>query len=217
MLSEAQLILTGLGVGLITAAPVGPVNIMSIHCNLERGLLAGLAAGVGAVLADGLLALLAASGVTYISGVMVRYRQSFQLIGGLVLALFALRLFVSHPHDKTKAEGRREADGWVIPKTFFLTLTNPGAVLGMFALIGSATSAIGIIDGRRDVMLFVLAVMAGGLLWWLLLNVVVARLAHRIDDRQLRRINVAAGFVLLGFGAFLLIEVVIGSFGRSTH
>jgi len=217
VLTEVELILIGFGVGLIVSAPVGPVNILSIHCTLQRGFLAGVAAGLGAVLADGVLALLAASGVTYISGLMTRYRTNIQLIGGLVVLLFGVRLLLSRPHDQGDGGSRREPDGWIIPKTFVLTMTNPGAVLAMFALVGSATSAAGLIQGARAVGVFVAAVMVGGLIWWLSLASVVARVAHRIDDRRLRLINRIAGFVLVVFGGYLLVEVVARSLmGRGT-
>ena len=51
----------GIVVGLLVAAPVGPVNVLCIQRALERGALGGIAAGLGAVLGDGLIALLAAA------------------------------------------------------------------------------------------------------------------------------------------------------------
>ena len=202
MLSEAQLFLTGLGVGLIVAAPVGPVNILAIQCALERGFLAGFIAGTGAVFADGLLAFLAASGVTYIAGAMNRYRLSFQLIGGLILLLFGLRLVTSAPQAGGDAVRRREADGLIVPKTFFLTMTNPGAVIGMFALVGSATSAVGAIGSQRDALILSLAVMAGSLVWWLALAGFVSRIADQIGrGRAPMNAEATRAFLLLDAAA----------------
>ena len=57
---STQLVVSGLIIGVLIAAPVGPVNIVCIQRTLERGFWGGFAAGVGAVLADGLIATVAA-------------------------------------------------------------------------------------------------------------------------------------------------------------
>ena len=62
MTPDLQLILVGLAVGMLVAAPVGPVNVMCIQRTLERGMWGGLAAGLGAVIGDGLIAFVAALG-----------------------------------------------------------------------------------------------------------------------------------------------------------
>ena len=56
VLSGIQLILAGIGVGLLVAAPIGPVNVICIQRAISRGFFGGVAAGIGAMLGDGLLA-----------------------------------------------------------------------------------------------------------------------------------------------------------------
>ncbi len=53
----------GIIVGILIAAPVGPVNVLCIQRAIERGFWGGIAAGLGSVMGDGLIALCAGFGV----------------------------------------------------------------------------------------------------------------------------------------------------------
>ena len=129
----------GLLIGILVAAPVGPVNVLCIQRAIERGFWGGVAAGLGAVLGDGLIALFASLGVGAISGVVKYYRVSIQVIGGLALIAFGIKLYFTAPHIKALdphhgRDAKLKDFVWDIPQTFFLTITNPGAVLGLFCL-----------------------------------------------------------------------------------
>ena len=54
--------------GVLLAMPFGPVNLLGIQRAVERGFFGGMAAGLGIMLGDGLIALGAALGVNAISG-----------------------------------------------------------------------------------------------------------------------------------------------------
>jgi threonine/homoserine/homoserine lactone efflux protein len=85
-------VLAGIGIGMLMAAPIGPVNVLVIQRAVAGGFWAGLAAGLGAVLGDGLLAAIAAFSVTAISNVMTAYAGWIQFVGGLLLVGFGLAL-----------------------------------------------------------------------------------------------------------------------------
>ena len=87
----------GLAIGVLVAAPVGPVNVLCIQRAIERGFWGGVAAGTGAVLGDALIALSAGLGVGYISGAVQTYRGWIQLVGGAALVAFGLRLLMKQP------------------------------------------------------------------------------------------------------------------------
>ena len=87
VLSGFQLVLAGLGIGILMAAPVGPVNVLVIQRALSRGFWGGLAAGIGAVIGDGLLAAIAAFSVTAISDVITTHQRDIQVAGGALLTM----------------------------------------------------------------------------------------------------------------------------------
>src|SRR5918992_4974647 len=87
----------GLLIGVLVAAPVGPVNVLCIYRAIQRGFWGGVAAGLGAVLGDGFLAFLAALGVGAGSGTVQHYRDAIQFMGGLALIVFGARLSLTAP------------------------------------------------------------------------------------------------------------------------
>ena len=211
VLSTVQLVLAGIGIGLLMAAPIGPVNVLVIQRAVSGGFWAGLAAGLGAVLGDGLLAAIAAFSVTAISDVMNAYSAWIQYIGGLLLIVFGLALLFTRP-ALTIPVGQKshllEHTG-IIPQTFFLTVTNPGAILGMAAMIGGLGSLIGGLNTYPEALLLVVAVMGGSLVWWLGLSELIATIRHKLTESRLKLINRIAGVVLVAFGLILLLEGVI--------
>ncbi|MEZ5774684.1 MAG: LysE family transporter [Hyphomicrobiaceae bacterium] len=210
MIGGPELILTGLGIGLIVAAPVGPVNVLCIQRALERGFWGGLAAGLGAVIGDGLIALFAAFGITAITGAIAAHKPLIKVIGGGVLVLFGLKLFFTRPTLNGNGQARSNAGGnmlLTIPQTFFLTITNPGAVLGMLGIFGSLGTALGGIEDYDEALIVVAAIMVGSTLWWAALAGIISRIRHKLTERSLRLINQVAGIVLMGFGLALAGEV----------
>jgi threonine/homoserine/homoserine lactone efflux protein len=203
----------GLLIGILVAAPVGPVNVLCIQRAVERGFWGGLAAGIGATLGDGLIALFAALGVGAISGAIEYHRQAIQVVGGLVLIAFGVILYSAPPRfTAVQAETGRAASlrdyAWDIPKTFFLTITNPGAVLGLFAIFGGVSTFVEV-DSYVDALTMVASIMAGSLLWWLSLSHLIGRLRHRFSARHLSYTNRVAGALLVGFGALLVGEMAM--------
>lgn len=203
----------GIVVGVLVAAPVGPVNILCIQRAIERGAAAGLIAGLGAVLGDGLIALLAAFGVGQISGAITRYRDAIQGIGGLVLLLFGIKLAFTPPAFVMDAPDRPEWSNlrdlvWDVPKSFFLTITNPGAVLGLIAIFGGVSSFVGI-QSTPQALWLVASIVTGSLVWWMFLAALIGRIRHRMTGRRVAQINRVAGFLLAVFGIVILAELLM--------
>lgn len=202
----------GAAIGILVAAPVGPVNVLCIQRAIARGPMGGIAAGLGAVLGDGLIAFAAAMGVGAIPGAVTDYREVIQILGGLALIAFGLKLFFTAPRfEATSHPGNEWASLvdylWDVPKTFFLTITNPGAVLGLVAIFGGVSSFVEVLS-TVDAMTMVAAIMAGSLAWWILLSSLISRIRHRINLARLKQINKTAGALLVAFGSVLVGEVV---------
>jgi threonine/homoserine/homoserine lactone efflux protein len=214
VLSGIQLVLAGIVIGVLMAAPIGPVNVLVIQRTVARGFWGGLAAGIGAVLGDGMLAAIAAFSIKAISEVMVTYADAIQLVGGLLLIVFGLGLLFKSP-ALTIPLGQKsrllEHTG-IIPQTFFLAITNPGAILGMATMIGGLGSLIGGLNTYLEALLLVVSVMGGSLLWWLGLSELIATIRHRLTEGRLKLINRIAGVVLMGFGLVLLLDGLVRYF-----
>lgn len=238
IIDPTRFAIIGLIIGVLIAAPVGPVNIVCIQRTLERGFWGGFAAGLGAVLADGLIATVAAFGASAISGFMRDNQLKIELIGALIMTAFGFKVFLAQPKIVATATTniarlRRLSNAlprplrpimrlkvWrimphlsIVPQTFFLTITNPGAILGLFALFGGATSVLGGIDNWLHAFTVVASIMTGSLIWWAGLSNLIARVRHKLTEGRLKRINQASGVVLVMFGAVLFMQFAYGLAG----
>lgn len=210
-LPDPLLLPAGIVIGILVAAPIGPVNILCIQRCIERGMWAGVAAGLGAVLADGLVALAAALGVGAITGTFDRYRLFIQSIGGLVLMATGLRLMHVAPPAIDAHFGHQPWPGVRaifrdMPRSFLMTITNPAAVLGLVAIFGGVSTFVEV-KSNADALAIVAAIMLGSTLWWVVLSLVVSRFRHRFAVERIESVNRVAGLLLFGFGALLIGEV----------
>jgi threonine/homoserine/homoserine lactone efflux protein len=59
--------------------------------------------------------------------------------------------------------------------------------------------------------ILVLSVFAGSALWWFSLSGLVSLFRSRIDARALQWVNRISGAIIVGFGLFALVKLVLGS------
>lgn len=200
---DLWLVVKGVGIGILFSAPVGPVNIMCIQQTFRRGFLPGLAAGIGAVFADGFFAAIAAYGITAVSAFIEGWSQAFQLVGGIALIVFGIRIANQHPHlDREDAEASTVLG--TAAASFGMTVTNPATILGFIAVFGSLGNLAPDPGDYVGATFLVAGVIAGGSGWWLFVSGLVSLLRERMTDRALERINQGAGAILVAFGAAIL-------------
>jgi threonine/homoserine/homoserine lactone efflux protein len=134
------------------------------------------------------------------------------VVGGLALLAFGAKLYLApprlealNPDIEQRATLRDYA--WDIPQTFFLTITNPGAVLGLFAIFGGVSTFVEV-HSYIDALTMVASIMGGSLMWWIGLANLIGRVRHRLDPGLLAQMNRVAGILLMGFGVLLVGEIV---------
>lgn len=205
------LLATGMAIGLAMAVPVGPVNLFVISRTLKGGFRAGFAAGLGGMAADTLLAVVAAFGITTVIDFVDVNEKPIQFVGGILLVLFGILSWRSHPHLDPEAAVARpghRVGGFV--QAVVMTLTNPGASLGMLAIFGSLGDLADFSNDHAAAVAVVGGVAIGSTLWWLLLAGSVKRIKARLTDDWLHRVNQFAGAVLIVAGFGLLFGLIVG-------
>jgi threonine/homoserine/homoserine lactone efflux protein len=201
----------GVIAGLLLALPFGPINLLGLQRAVEGGFFGGMAAGIGIMLGDALIALFAALGVNAITGALRDYRAAIQLLGGLGLLGAGVKLYFVPKSIATHAAVAKASlrdYAWDIPAMFLLTVTNPGAVLGLLAIYAGVSTFVEV-DTVLDALTMVASIMAGSFLYWFVVSERIALLRHRLDEVQLGRINAWAGLILIGFGGLLIADVVV--------
>jgi threonine/homoserine/homoserine lactone efflux protein len=163
------------------------------------------------MLGDGLIALGAALGVNAISGAMRDYRTAVQILGGVALLIAGIKLYFTPVTISLEKQGEKATLWdyvWEIPQTFFLTVTNPGAVLGLITIFGGVSTFVEV-ESYVDAFTMVAAIMGGSFLYWFVVSQFIATIRHRLDVVRLGQINRIAGLILIGFGCVLIGEMMV--------
>lgn len=205
------LIVSGAVIGVIVAAPIGPVNLICIRRTLAFGPLHGFLSGLGAALGDGIFAIITAFGLTAIAQLIEGYSTPLQIVGGVMLLGFGWHTFHADPRcvqDKLGPQvGELPFFARIVRDVFStlaLTLTNPATMLGFAALFAGLGA---IVDEKASFLaaaVTVGGVVAGSAGWWFLITTVTAIFHKRIDSTIMRRVNQISGVVVAAFGLAVL-------------
>lgn len=199
----------GFAIGLITTAPVGPVNIMAIRHAVQYGFRQGLFVGLGAVAADTLYAAAAIFGVSAVTQFIEGQFNTIAAVGSVILVVFGFKIMKAHPHLDKESDGPRKSLWGDATAAFFMVVTNPGVVLAYVAIIGGLGHWRPILGDQIGELAMVLGVAAGATFWWALLAAGVTHFAAKIDDHWLERANRIAGFILIAFGIAIAADTAI--------
>lgn len=193
--------LLGLGIGLMTSAPVGPVNIMALRRAIHFGFSAGILVGLGAVVADTLFAAAALFGISAVAEFVELHEFWIKVTGAALLVVFAIAVLRSHPHVDRDREGFDHTLLRDSAAAFAMTITNPGAVLGFLAIFGSLGDWAPQPGDHFGAAAMLAGVSCGAFLWWCLVAGGVTALRDRFTDKWLEMVNRIAGIALIVFAS----------------
>lgn len=192
----------GLAIGALISAPMGPIGMLIIQRTLSKGRWPGLFTGVGAALSDLVYCLLTGFGLSFITDFINEQQQWLQLIGGVVLAIFAIYLFRKNPTRALKTAEQTPANSyWTDFVTgFLLTFSNP---LILFFIVGLfARFSLVLPDyGLHHYIFAYVCLFGGALLWWYGVTWLVNRLRRRFNVRALWLVNRIIAIILMAMAA----------------
>jgi threonine/homoserine/homoserine lactone efflux protein len=201
-LANIWMLVKGTGIGFAVAAPVGPIGMLCIRTTLERGRVAGFAAGLGAAVADAIYGMIGVLGVTAISGVIEAQRFWLELGGGVFVIAFGIHLGLTKPNVQNGTDEIPVSLWADFVKTLVLTLANPSTILTFMAIFAGVPGAAA--SELAAVPVIVLGVLLGSAAWWLFLSQGVGVIRHKISEQALTSMNWAAGALLVAFGVYTL-------------
>jgi putative LysE/RhtB family amino acid efflux pump len=173
--------------------------LLCIDRTLARGQVAGLAFGLGIALADAAYAALAALGVGTLSEMLLASSRPLQVIGGVLMLYFGLRVALAKPSVAIAGKDPG-SNARALLTAFALTLANPPTIVffaGVFAAMSSGSAA-------ARPLVFALGVLTGSALWWLFLSSLVRALGRFLDQRWRRGINLVCGLVVAALALWSL-------------
>ena len=95
-----------------------------------------------------------------------------------------------------------------------MVITNPGAILGIFAIIGSVSPVVGGLPTHIEVATLLAGLLGGMLYWWIGFAKLISSLRFKMTEACLDNINKLAALVLMVFGGVLIANV---SYGLSAY
>jgi threonine/homoserine/homoserine lactone efflux protein len=206
---DPAIFLRGVLVGLTAAVPVGPMAVFAMRTTLTSGRNAGLAIGAGIATADTLFAALAATGISAVTTLLAGHDSVVRIAGGLFLVGLGIAVMRSAraPAGGVVGPGPlgRSSRGYAT-LAFGLTLTNPMTILAFAAMIAGYGAVFS--GSAGSVALLALGVFCGSMGWWLVLTTATSLVRDRFDQAAMRRVNLASGAVIAGFGVLALLAGV---------
>jgi len=211
LLDEIGVFSRGLVLGVMVAAPVGPVGLLCIRRTIQKGLLIGFATGFGAAFADAFFSAVAALGVSAITTVIQRYNDPIHVIGGVLLLFIAWHTWRDKPKQAdTKAVEEKylkrahiKVGGALkaMATSFVVTITNPATLFGVLAVVAT----FGGLKSRVEAGTIILGIFLGSSLWWLLLSGGVSLVRDRFTEERVRTMNRVTSIALVVIAVWVFV------------
>jgi threonine/homoserine/homoserine lactone efflux protein len=194
---------SGLALGFLVAAQVGPIWLLCARTALRHGLLGGLAVGLGAALVDTAYACLGVAGMARLLE-LSSLRALLGLAGAAVLLVIGARTLWSawRPRPPEGVEARTLSPARALRISLIATASNP-LTIATWAAIFAATAAAGVARSLPAAAAFLGGVGAGSVTWFAILSAGMALLGRRLGAPALRIADLLAGGGLVGFAVLL--------------
>ena len=200
------ILLKGFVAGLFIAAPVGPVALLCVKRAMYYGAAGGLAAGLGAAVADAFFGAIAGFGVAAVSGFLLDHAEQIRLVGGIILVVLGVSLFFSKTKPSENGTTSRGLVGTFFT-TFMLTVTNPITILSFITVFASLGLA-GANMNYAEAGILVAAVFLGSAFWWIAISVIVVFARGKIGFEWMPVIKRWSGVLIVGFGIYALVTAL---------
>jgi putative LysE/RhtB family amino acid efflux pump len=195
---------TGLALGFVVAAQVGPIWLLCARTTLRVGPASGLAIGAGAATVDLCYAALGAAGVAPLLSV-ASLRTALGLVGAAVLVWLGARTLRTAWRVRLGGEVPEEtlAPRAALRTGLVATASNPMTIASWAAAFGAVS-----IRSAAGASVLVLGVGVGSLAWHAVLVGGMRLLRRRVGDRTLRVVDAAAGTVIVAAGVGLGMKAI---------
>jgi threonine/homoserine/homoserine lactone efflux protein len=193
---------TGLGLGFLVAAQVGPIWLLCARTALRAGLPGGLAVGLGAAVVDTAYACLGVAGmarVLQLPGV----RTGLGLAGAAVLLFLGVRTLSAARRGPAAGEEAPAVPPLRALRTSLLATASNPLTIATWAAIFAAAAAAGVARSLPQVVTLLAGVGIGSMTWFALLSGGMAVLGRRLGAPALRLADLVAGTGLVAFALFL--------------
>lgn len=228
LLEQIGVFYRGAVLGLMIAAPVGPIGLLCIRRTIQKGLPTGFATGFGAAVADTLFASIAALGVTAILAFIQHYNVFIRILGGAFLVIAALHTWydrpdIVEPNEVAGNELIQKLIGIAKPNTTIIgilkaflsglgiTLTNPVTLFAVLAVVATFSD----LKKSLDATTLVGGIFFGSTLWWFMLSGGIALVRNHFTENRVILINRITAIALATLAVWAIASGLHGLVGNA--
>ena len=212
-LTIIQFIVKGLIIGIIASAPMGPVGVLTVQRTLNKGRWYGFVTGIGAAISDILYAAISLVGISLVMDFVEKPRNMFwlKLIGSVMLFIFGLYTFLSHPGKVKHVQGKRGSLMHNSFTGFLVTLSNPLIIFLFIALMARFDFVISRNYFAQGIGY--MAIFGGAMIWWFSLTAIIDKVRNRFQDNTVWKINRTIGVIVMIAALIGCILALLPKFG----
>jgi len=196
---------SGLLIGILISAPMGPIGVLVIQRTLNKGRKPAFYTGIGAALSDLIYCLLAGFGLSFVTDFIESNQNTLQIIGSLFMIAYGVYLFKANPSRVLKSNTARAHTTntyWRDFATGFLfTFSNPlilFIILGLFARFNFMAPHF----RSYHYIVGFLAIICGAIMWWFSITFVVNKVRSHFNVRSMWLVNRVIAVALGAMGVF---------------
>ena len=212
-ISIFEIILKGMAIGFLAAAPAGPSGVLVIQRTLNKGRWKGFLTGLGVSVSDAFYIFITMMCLSLVLGYLENpdIAMVVKLAGCVLLLVFGITTFRNNPLAKSKEVSvRKESLGQFTLTGFLVAIVNPLVVffyMGLFAFF-----SLPVDDFSTSLKMETYAsVLLGDVCWWFTISYFINKLRNRFDLRGLWMINRVLGIILItaavGWCTLILIKL----------
>ena len=136
---------------------------------------------------------------------------SLGTLTGLFLIVLGVLAANRHVRDAELAIDDRSRGSYLRAAStcFILTITQPGALVGFFAVFGGLAGEMDLGAASYRPLNVVAGITSGALAWWLFVTYLVTHIRGRVTARMLHRISLASGVIVAAVGFAIIFQRVV--------
>lgn len=203
---------TGIMIGVLVSAPMGPIGMLCVQRTLNKGRWHGFVTGLGAALSDVIYAIFTCLGMGVVVNFVEANQAPLQIAGSLVLGIFGYYIFQSNPvRSLRKRKEQKLSFTQDFITAFLLTFSNVLIILlyiGLFARFGFVlpeTSFWMMVCG-------IVCIGLGAVIWWFGITYIVSKLKKWFNLRGIWMLNKVVGAIIIGVSLVGVASVLLSSY-----
>lgn len=206
-----EIILSGIGLGVVLSIVGGPVFFVLLKTSIERGFYAGVAFASGVLLSDIFFVTLIIFGSSYLA-FESQYRVPIGIVGSAIL--FGIGIYYLFKKADVAIEDqavpkRKVHNTAFFLKGFFMCIFNPAVLLYWVSVAGGAISITGQFN-PKEVIPFLGAILVTQFSLDVTKAYYANKLRSKIKDHLMVKLNRIAGVLVIVFAIRMILNVILG-------